>query len=106
MDQDERDDFAVGCRRVTDDEWSGFSCSHVGVSAITHVVVKQHGPQRFEARVGVAIMGSTNSSDPQIDDDPFSEDYLENWCGGTGVTEVQALQALSQDMQEMSKTMV
>ena len=106
MNQTERDDFAVGCRRIATEEWSAYHCSHVGVAAITHVVVKQHGTQCFEARVGVAIMGSTNTPDPQMDDDPFSDDYMENWCSGTGLTEVEALQALSRDIQEMSRMMV
>lgn len=111
MKQAERDKYARGCHffdSVYGDkrDGGGVVCTHVGVAQITQVVVKRHAPDKFEARVGVAIFGSCNDPDTGWMADAFAEDFPENYCKGEGSTEAEALEAMRKDMREMSLSLV
>lgn len=103
MSQAERDELAVGCRFYYCKDFHAVVCNHVGVAPITHVVVKRNSLSDFEARVGVAIMGSTqNPEGCSRDANPFDPRFEENWCGGKGKTEEEALKGMVSDIRGTS----
>lgn len=94
-----------------------YSCSHVGVAGSTKVHV--HHVQRahpiregrptihdvFEARVGIAIMGSTANPETTEDSDPFSGRFRDNFARGFGTTEEEALEALRHDVHSIADSL-
>lgn len=76
-------------------------CSHIGVAGTTPVHVKSLDDGTFEARCGIAIMGSTNMDEAGFkacDYNPFHPAFQDNWAAGNGATEAEALDALKKDM--------
>ena len=103
MNQQERNEMVAGCVFTA----NAVTCRHVGVSGITDVMIKKHAEDKYEARVGVAIMGYVQDPDTvDILNDPFAHDFRENYCSGTGRTEEEAIKALERDMREMSRSLV
>lgn len=81
-----------------------FQCNHIGVAGITDVHVR-HVDGKYKARVGIAIMGSSNMSEDElkaIGHDPFHEDFQDNFCEGLGATVDEAISALKLDMKQMA----
>jgi hypothetical protein len=80
-----------------------YACENIGISGTTDVVVKRLG-DKFEARCGIAIMGSTNMTDEKIKriNDPFSEEWMDNYGVGFGDTEQEAIAALRVYMKSLS----
>lgn len=86
------------------EEIISYHCSHVGVAGTTDVKVKQ-ADGKFEARCGVAIMGSTQMDEDGFkacNYDPFHPKFYDNYAVGIGATEAEALEALKADMQSLS----
>jgi hypothetical protein len=80
-----------------------FHCTSIGVAGTTRVFVKEIGPMKFEARVGIAIMGSTNRNDDGLAlANPFDEDFHDNYAKGEGATRELALEALKLDMKKIA----
>lgn len=85
-----------------------FACSHIGVSGTTQVHVKRLDDGTFQARCGIAIMGSTNMNEAEFkacDYNPFSDDFRDNFAEGNGDTEDAALAALKADMRETANSL-
>jgi hypothetical protein len=90
------------------------SCAHIGVAGTTDVHVRhiqeakagvgKRGPipDVFEARVGVAIMGSVND-EASIGMDPFDRKFRDNFARGYGTTEQEAIDALRADMESIAE---
>lgn len=81
-----------------------FQCDHIGVAGITDVHVRSVDG-KYKARVGIAIMGSTNMSDEElkaINYDPFHDGFQDNYCEGLGATVEEAISALKLDMKQMA----
>jgi hypothetical protein len=89
------------------DKETAFICSHVGVAGTTKVFVRpmeSEGKTVFVARVGVALMGTTNRKDPGLKDaNPFDEDFHDNYAEGIGATHEEALAALRWDIQKTAE---
>ena len=85
-----------------------FQCSHIGVSGTTPVHLKRLDDGTFEARCGIAIMGSTNMDEggfKACDYNPFHPDFRDNWAAGKGATEAEALDALKADMRSTADSL-
>ena len=85
-----------------------FQCSHIGVAGTTPVHVKQVEDGSFVARVGIAIMGSTNMNEDEFcacDFNPFHEKFYDNFAQGEGATEEAALAALKDDMRQTANSL-
>lgn len=83
---------------------TAFTCSALGVSGTTRVFVKEIGPMKYEARVGIAIMGITNRKDDGLAlANPFDEDFRDNYAKGEGATKELAIEALRQDIKKTSE---
>lgn len=82
-------------------------CDHIGIATTTDVHVKEVDGQ-FEARAGIAIFGSTNMTDAQMEAqgrNPFGDDWHDNIVRGIGDTQEQAIEALRQDAKEMAESL-
>lgn len=84
---------------------TAFMCSGLGIDGTTRVFVKEV-TEGFEARVGVAIMGSTNrpAEDLRLAD-PFDDNFRDNYAVGKGPTREEAIEALKGDIKGMSQTL-
>lgn len=81
-------------------------CSHIGVAGTTAVHVKRLESGKYEARVGIAIMGYTNMSwDDLKDANPFNDSFQDNFAVGIGDTEEAALSDLKSDMAKTADTL-
>lgn len=75
----------------------------IGLNGTTPVTVKEIDG-KFEARVGIALFGSTNMTEEQMDAagrDPFSEKWMDNFCRGVGETRDDAIAALQKDYETL-----
>lgn len=87
------------------DEFTAFLCTSIGVAGTTRVFVRKVA-DHYVARVGIAIMGSTNRKDEDLKDaDPFDEHFNDNYAEGTGNTEAEAIEDLKRDIRETSETL-
>lgn len=83
-------------------------CSHVGVSGTTPVHIKKHNDEKFEARCGIALIGTMNMTPEQYDacdHNPFHEKFNDNFCRGEGKTEAEAIENLKIDMHMLSNAL-
>lgn len=79
-------------------------CSHIGVSGTTKLFVRQTGCQ-FEARIGIALLGSTNMPLDELENsNPFDDNFQDNFAVGTGSTEAEALEDLMRDMNQTANS--
>jgi len=84
-----------------------FMCDDVGVNGTTDVHVREKDG-KFEARVGIALFGSTNMSDEQFDacdNNPFHEDFHDNYADGKGDTKEEAIENMKKDMTKISESL-
>lgn len=80
-------------------------CTHVGVSGTTDVHIRRHESGRYEARVGIAIMGASNMDEAGFaacNHDPFHARFHDNFAAGEGDTEQEAIDAMKRDMRSIS----
>ncbi len=87
------------------DEIHIHQCSHIGVSGTTPVHTRKIG-DAWEARCGIAIMGATNMDEHEYarcNNNPFHEEFFDNFAEGKGKTEQEALDALKADMNSMAE---
>jgi len=81
-------------------KYGNYTCTSIGVAGTTEVFVKktpstcQDFLYKYEVRMGVAIMGS---SDHQTDN-PFDEDFHDNYAEGKGYTLEVALRKLKESI--------
>lgn len=86
------------------DEFTVFNCSTVGVAGTTKVFVRQVG-ESFVARVGIAILGSTNMKAADLASaNPFDDSFQDNFAEGIGATQEAALQDLKRDMGDIAES--
>jgi hypothetical protein len=84
-----------------------FQCSTLGISGTTPVHVRREG-DRYEARVGVALMGATNMDTAGFEacgHDPFHDRFYDNYAHGFGSTEQEAIDAMKKDAAEIAATL-
>lgn len=78
-----------------------YQCEHIGVAGTTDVHVKKLTDGTFEARCGIALMGTANMDEAGFkacNSDPFHDLFHDNYASGIGPTEVGALEAMKNDM--------
>lgn len=83
-------------------------CSHIGVAGTTPVHVKRMEDGTYVARVGIAIMGSTNMDDAGFEAcgyNPFHHEFYDNFAEGRGATESDALEELKADMHQTADSL-
>lgn len=83
-------------------------CSHIGVAGTTPVHVKRMADGTFKARVGIAIIGTTNMDEAGFaacDYNPFHAEFYDNFAEGDGATEEEALVALKADMNKTADSL-
>lgn len=78
-----------------------FTCDHVGVSGSTQAFVRKLQDGRYEARMGVALLGS---ADPGTDC-PFDEEFNDNYAVGFGASEDEALADMKADVKKLSNSL-
>jgi len=88
-----------------------FKCDHIGVAGTTDVHVKlrktQGGNDIYEARCGIALMGSTQMDEwgfKACNYDPFHPEFLDNYCIGRGATQEEAIERLKEDMKDTANS--
>lgn len=90
---------------MKDDEIRCFICTNIGLSGTTPVTIKQTASQ-FEARMGIAIMGSCNMDEDGFraaQYNPFHELFHDNYVSGIGATQEEAIEAMKKDLNEMTE---
>jgi hypothetical protein len=78
-----------------------YKCSQIGCSGTTDVHVKKLPNGRFEARVGIAIMGMTNMDESGFkacSHDPFHDRFYDNFARGLGDTQEEAIASMKKNM--------
>lgn len=79
------------------------NCATIGVSGTTRVAVQRRPDGQIEARVGIALLGTTQVPVESLKDmNPFDDDFPDNYAGGVGATEAEALAALKQNCREIA----
>ena len=76
----------------------------VGVSGTTRIIVRPVAG-KFEARMGVAILGSVDMTEQQMKDcdrNPFSEKFHGNFAQGFGDSSEEAIAELRDDVQRLA----
>lgn len=82
-----------------------YTCTHVGISGTTKIHVREVGGL-FVARVGIALMGTTNRPTSELAmADPFEADFNDNYAEGHGTSEQAALDALKTEMEKISEAL-
>ncbi len=84
-----------------------YACESIGVSGITNVFVVKEG-DIYTARVGIALMGSTNMSSEELaacNYNPFHENFRDNYAKGTGSTEEEAINDLKADLRKLADSL-
>lgn len=84
-----------------------FQCSHIGVSGTTDVHVRKSDTEKYEARVGIALLGSTNMDAEgfkKCNSNPFHELFNDNYAFGIGKTEAEAIEKMRLDMNDISES--
>lgn len=90
--------------KLTAEGFTVFSCSAIGVAGTTKVFVRQVGDKHV-ARVGIAILGSTNMKEAELASaNPFDESFEDNFAEGVGDTQEAALQDLKRDMGDIAES--
>ena len=83
-----------------------FSCSNMGLSGAQIFVIET--PEGFEARQAVAIFGSYQMSEEQLEQinyNPFHDDFHDNYVSGNGATKEAAIEALQADAKSMADSL-
>lgn len=87
------------------DQITYYHCdSHMGVSGTTRLAIKKHS-NGYEARIGIALLGSTNMDEEDFracNYDPFHPEFHDNYATGIGRTEEQAIERLKADMNSIA----
>ena len=78
------------------------SCTLIGLSFSTRPFIKKIGRTKYEARVGIAILGSCNC---MPDDSPFDLEFNGNYCQGIGTTPMAATFFLFKDIVKMANSL-
>lgn len=89
------------------DEIRCFICHTPGLSGTTPLTIR-HDANGFEARMGVAIFGSSNLDEEgmrKAQYNPFHEDFHDNYVSGKGATQEEAIEALRRDQREMHESL-
>jgi hypothetical protein len=85
-----------------------FVDTNIGVSGTTRLAIRKNPDGTYEARMGMAIMGTTNMDEEgfrKADYDPFHELFHDNYCKGVGPTEEAALAALKLDVKGLADSL-
>ena len=80
----------------------------MGISATTDRVIHRLDDGRYEARIGVSIMGSTNMNESEFkacNYNPFHDEFRDNYAVGVGITEAEAIQAMEKDGNNMAESL-
>lgn len=83
------------------DETKVFQCETMGISGTTPVHVKQNDQGAFVARVGIALLGSTQMDQAGFEacgHNPFHPEFYDNWVEGFGASEAEAINNLKTNM--------
>lgn len=85
-----------------------FACSSMGLSGTTEIHVKKLDDGTFEARMGIALFGSTNMDDKGFEAcnyDPFHDKFYDNYVRGKGKTQDEALDAMKEDQKQITESL-
>lgn len=83
-------------------------CKNVGVAGTTECFIKEHEDGSFEARIGIALMGTTNMKQEHFEAcnyNPFHKKFFDNYACGKGNSPEQALENMRKDMRQTSETL-
>ena len=78
----------------------------LGVSGTTECFVKKINSNEYEARMGIALLGSTNMNEEQFKEcnyDPFHPNFRDNYVVGISNTEEQAIEKMKEDLDKTSE---
>lgn len=83
-----------------------FTCGHIGVAGTTDVHVTKISADEYQARVGIALIGSTNMSEEELEGaNPFDDTFHDNYASGNGATVEAAIAAMKLDMNKISDSL-
>lgn len=87
---------------------NAFITDAIGVSGTTEIRVKKSSDNEYEARIGIAIMGSANMNEKEFkacEYNPFHKDFRDNYAQGFGTTEKEAIINMMKDCNEISESL-
>ena len=82
------------------------ACKNIGFSGTTEIHVKEIDG-KFVARMGFAIMGSTQMDKAGFEAaeyNPFHDEFYDNYAEGIGDTQDDAIKALQADMEQTTES--
>ena len=85
-----------------------YSCENIGVSGTTPCHLVQLNDNKYEARMGFALMGATNMTEEQfkrVDYDPFHPEFYDNYAVGIGATEEEAIENMKEFLCEVGESL-
>ena len=85
-----------------------FLCENIGVSGTTDCHVKKNDDGLYEARMGFALLGSTNMDEAGFKNcnyDPWHEEFYDNFASGVGSTEEEAVDNMKKDMSSIADSL-
>ena len=104
------------------EDYSFFHCKDIGIAGTTPVVIKELSDKertqglkagdtrrkKYEARMGVAIMGATNLNEKQMrlaEFNPFHDKWYDNYASGFGNTHEEAIADLKKDKAKLAESL-
>ena len=85
------------------DSFTFINCAIIGVSGTTRVAVQRRPDGKLAARVGIALLGTTQVPIEALRDaNPFDDDFPDNYAEGVGATEAEALTDLKRACREIA----
>lgn len=85
-----------------------FKCENIGVAGTTECFVMDDGNGKFEARMGISIMGCTNMDDEgfkQAEYNPFHDKFYDNYAYGVGDDKDSAIADMKKQMKETAESL-
>jgi len=78
-------------------------CRNVGTAYTTPTFLLRGADGMWEARAGIAIMGSTNMSEDDLERlSPFDKDFHDNYASGVGETPAVAVAVMHKDRESIA----
>jgi hypothetical protein len=83
-------------------------CENIGVSGTTDCFIKKTSDNEYEARIGIAIMGTTNMDKEMFkiaENNPFNSNFLDNYAVGIGATKEEAIENMKKSIKDIADSL-
>jgi hypothetical protein len=83
-------------------------CENIGVSGTTDCFIKKTNTNEYEARIGIAIMGTTNMNEAMFkiaENNPFNPNFFDNYAVGIGATKEEAIENMKKSIKDIANSL-